>query len=325
MYELVCGSIFDMKCDLIIIPCDNFGNTTFMVREELIGNKIPFYRTYMSPGEVLFRESNGNFTNAAVIGFAASVNAETINSTVEYLQNISKEIKKYCDNNFLHIVNIPLLGTGAGGLNIQTSFETLKSYFENDTSINLRIFAYSQQVYYTLNRNENKKTEIIKNPRVFISYTGDDPDNRKWVKNLACRLRENGVDARIDIFHLKPGQDLPQWMTNELNMADKVLLICDKYYVKKADSRSGGVGWETMIIQGDMMSNEQSNKYICIIRESSIDQGLPIYVRSKYSLHWIEYDISEENFKELMYNLFDCDIEPSIGSIPNYIKENYKL
>lgn len=69
---------------------------------------------------------------------------------------------------------------------------------------------------------------------------------------------------------------MPQWMTNELIMADKVLLICDKYYAEKADNRKGGVGWETMIIQGDMLSKQEQNKYIAILRDKDIDQSLPI-------------------------------------------------
>ncbi len=52
-------------------------------------------------------------------------------------------------------------------------------------------------------------------------------------------MRECGVNARLDMFYLKLGQDLPQRMTNELIMADKVLLICDKYYAEKADNRNG--------------------------------------------------------------------------------------
>ena len=88
---------------------------------------------------------------------------------------------------------------------------------------------------------------------------------KAWVVQLACRLRENGVDARLDHFHLKPGMDVPQWMTNELIKARRVLLVCDVHYAEKADMRKAGVGWETMIIQGDMLvQGEQNSKYIVI-------------------------------------------------------------
>lgn len=127
------------------------------------------------------------------------------------------------------------------------------------------------------------------------------------------------------MFHLKPGQDLPQWMTNELIMADKVLLICDKYYAQKADNRNGGVGWETMIIQGDMLSKQQQNKYLAILRDPNIDQSLPIYVKSKYALNWAKETVTEEDYKEPLFNLIDCDIEPPIGEIPEFIKQKFAL
>lgn len=319
MYELVCGSIFDKKCDIIIIPCNGRGGVTRKIKDNLHINGILNLPSVKLPGDIVFGESKGYFTNAIVIGFAASVDSFSGHSKVEYLLNICREVKNYCKLNSLSLINMPLLGTGAGGLSVQESFEVLKSCFENEVSINLRIFAFSKDIYLNLIGNITKKVSFVYNPRVFISYTGEDPENRKWVKNFVCKLRENGVNARVDMYHLKPGHDLPQWMTNELIMADKVLLICDKYYVKKADSRNGGVGWETMIIQGDMMIHSQSNKYICIIREENINDGIPLYAKTKFSLQWTRPEILEEDFHELLYYLFDIDIEPELGQIPKDI------
>lgn len=319
MYELVFGSIFDKKCDIIIIPCNHMGGITRSIKENLEINDILNLPSVKKPGDVVFDESKGNFTNALVIGFAASVDGFTGKSNVEYLHSICKEIKSYCELNSLSIINMPLLGAGAGGLSVQDSFEILKSYFESEADINLKIFAFSKEVYLQLNKSVKKNKISIKNPRVFISYTGENPENRKWVKNFVCKLRENGVNARVDMYHLKPGHDLAQWMTNELIMADKVLLICDKFYAKKADSRNGGVGWETMIMQGDMMIHTKSNKYVCIIREENFDDGIPLYAKTKFSLQWTNPEILEEDFHELLYCLFDIDIEPELGEIPKDI------
>lgn len=237
MVKLLLGSIFDSKCDLLIIPCNDSGAVTVSISKEILLNDLPRPLLEMRPGEVHFEEINRKFSNASVLGYAASVFKKQ--SRVEYLQDISKSIKQYCINNSLHIVNVPLLGTGAGRMQPQDSFDALKAQFVDNRSICLNVFAYSADVYNKINFLEGND-KSIKNPRVFISYTGNDQNNSLWVKNLARRLRESGVDARLDVFHLKPGQDLPQWMTNELVMADKVLLICDKFYAEKADSRRGG-------------------------------------------------------------------------------------
>lgn len=322
MYELICGNIFDKKCDIIIIPCNSMGGISKAIKENLNMNGILNLPSVNRPGSILFGESKGNFTNAIVIGFAASVDGLTGKSKAEYLHNICKKIKEHCKIHSLSLINIPLLGAGAGGLKAQDSFEILKSYFDNEPNINLRIFTLSNSIYSQLNKTIEKRRSI-KNPRVFISYTGENPENRKWVKDFVGKLRKNGVNARVDMYHLKPGQDLPQWMTNELIMADKVLLICDQFYAKKADSRHGGVGWETMIIQGDMMIHTQSNKYIFIIREKDIDSGIPLYAKTKYLLKWTSPEVSEDDFHELLYYLFDIDIEPELGEIPKDILEKY--
>lgn len=49
-------------------------------------------------------------------------------------------------------------------------------------------------------------------PKVFISYSHDSIKHKQWVLNLATRLRNNGIDAILDQFELKPGDDIPHFM-----------------------------------------------------------------------------------------------------------------
>ncbi len=325
MIKLSQGSIFDKKCDLLVIPCDDGGGVTHWVLSNLKENGLPFPPQNMSFGRVSFVDTNLKLENAEVIGFAASVEARHVYSTKESILSIGNDIYQYCKQHKLRQVNIPLLGTGAGKLSVFDSFDSLISVLdkEEDIETTFEIFIPSKDTYNTLNVEYSKILEKVKqtqirNPRVFISYTGDDIENKKWVKELAIKLRENGVDAIIDIFHLKPGTDLPQWMTNEVMRADKVLLICESNYMKKADTRKGGAGWETMIIQGDMLlQGESRTKYIAIVREPEIDKGLPVYMRSKLVFHWKkDKKMSDEDFKSLLYAIFDCDITPELGKIP---------
>lgn len=321
MYELVYGDIFDRKCDLLIIPCNNYGGTTANVLKSLLINELPLPGGRINVGEVVFEAAPKVFTNAQVIGFAASVGGRPHRCREEYLRRIAGKVMDYCERNGLHCVNMPLLGTGAGGLMPEDSFDIFRSCFEGHKSIVLNIFAFSEGVYARLAERKSAAVPVIKSPRVFISYTRDDPGNMEWVKNLAVRLIKNGVDARFDQFHLRLGQDLPQWMTNELAMADKVLLICDKHYARKADSRNGGVGWETMIIQGDMLAHQDSSKYICIVREPEFDKGMPIYVKSKFALHCTESAIPRDDYENLLKNLFDCPELLPQGEIPEFIRQ----
>lgn len=323
MVQLIRGSIFDSKCDIIIIPCNSLGGISSSIRKGLMSYDFPNTIRHISPGDILFVEPFKNLSNASVIGYAASVDASTSSSSEKIIEEILHCLKNFCQSQSLHKVNIPLLGTGAGGLSEAVSYDLIKKEFENVPDVFLCVYVPSISTYDALSSMKHQNScESIKNPRVFISYAGMDLHNRAWVKDFAYRLRASGVDARADFFHLKPGQDLPQWMTNELIMADKVLLICDKYYAEKADTRKGGVGWETMIIQGDMLSHQDQGKYIAILRDDDIDNSLPIYVKSKYAFHFSDGSQFDTEFNQLLLYLFDCNLEPALGEIPAFIKEN---
>ena len=82
--------------------------------------------------------------------------------------------------------------------------------------------------------------------------------------------------------------DVAQWMCNELDMADRVLLICDELYAQKADGRHGGVGWEIRVIQGDLLQTQATNpdKFVPIVVTEDVTDGMPSFIRSVYCLHW---------------------------------------
>lgn len=324
MVQLFRGSIFDSKCDLLIVPCNSSGEMTYSVHKELSKYNLPQDIGSVPAGGVFFYDAFNSSSNASMVAYAASVDLSRLDETNTFLRQIAKTIKNYCQEHSLNKVNIPLLGTGAGGLPSYASYEVLKETFSSLPNILLCVYVLQDDIYEELIQESTSTPTEIKNPRVFISYTATDPKNRDWVKKLACRLRESGIDARLDLFHLKPGQDLPQWMTNEVIMADKVLLICDQNYAKKADNRKGGVGWETMLIQGDLLANQVQNKYIIIQRDKDVDQSLPIYVKSRYALNWSDDAQIDKEFNDLLFYLFDCDIEPPIGSIPEFIIEKLK-
>src|ERR1043166_7750162 len=73
-------------------------------------------------------------------------------------------------------------------------------------------------------------------PKAFISYSHDSQDHKKWVLDFATRLRNAGVDAILDQWELRPGDDLPHFMERHLAAADRVLMVCTENYVKKANA-----------------------------------------------------------------------------------------
>lgn len=322
MIKIKYGSVFDEKCDLLILPRSSNGGMTSWVRNEVVKNNLPLPSRNIPFGEILFLNTENKYRNAYFIGYAASVKAKDF-SDLDAIEKILDSIINFSTVEKISLINIPALGTGAGGLDLVKVMELYISKFE-DCKINVNVFIPDKEIasaYSNMpSKNTNTEDLLIYNPRVFISYSWGSPEVQDWVKNLANILCKNGVNARLDRYHLKPGYDMPQWMTDELIKANKVLLICDNYYSEKANMRKAGVGWETMIVQGDMLREGINNKYIAV-SFGDFDESIPIYMKSKLALAKEDID---KDINVLLEHLFELDMAPEVGEIPNWIKERIK-
>jgi len=324
MLKIKEGSVFDDKCDLLVLPGDSGGGITQWVRSEIENNNLPYPSTKIPFGKVLFLPTNARYPKADFIAYAASVDARTITSSGAAIASILSDIVQYCKDNDCSIANLPILGTGAGGLNPGDVLDLYKKVLSNEA---VQYNAYvpdrsTAKIYLSWNAAAEASQRLIEeHPRVFISYSWKDESVKSWALELAHKLCANGVDARLDRFHLRPGMDLPQWMTNEVLKANKVLLICDSHYAEKADMRRAGVGWETMIIQGDMMlPGEMNTKYI-VVAFGDFEKNTPIYMKSKLGISREDID---SNFNLLLEHIFDIDAAPEIGAIPSWVKAKRK-
>src|ERR1700710_2166212 len=97
-------------------------------------------------------------------------------------------------------------------------------------------------------------------PKAFISYSHDTLENKKWVLELATRLRTNGIDAILDQWELTAGSDIPHYMETNLASADYIIMVCTENYVKKANEGKGGVGYEKMIVTSSLMRTISETK-----------------------------------------------------------------
>lgn len=140
---------------------------------------------------------------------------------------------------------------------------------------------------------------VKKIPKVFLSYSHDSLEHKKWVLDLATRLRSNGVESVIDQWSLGPGDDLPHFMEQNLATADRVLMICTESYVQKANTGTGGVGYEKMIVTADLLRRIDSNKIIPLIRQSGT-HAVPTFLQSKLYLDFSRPDQMEFAFDELV-------------------------
>jgi hypothetical protein len=154
-------------------------------------------------------------------------------------------------------------------------------------------------------------------PKVFISYSHDSTDHKKWVMNLATRLRNNGIDAIIDQWELGPGGDIPSFMEEYVKNSDYVIIVCTEEYVKKANSGTGGVGYEKMIITSDLMKKIDSKKVIPVIRQNGT-RNTPIFVQTKLFLDFSYDKDFEYSYDELVRTIHNSPLyeKPKIGNNP---------
>ncbi len=324
MLKIKEGSVFDEKCDLLVLPCDSGGGVTLWVEDEVFENDLPLPEKKIPFGRVLFLPTDAHYTKADFLGYAASVNADLVESSLEAITSILQEVIAYCKSNNCSIANLPVLGIGAGGLDPSDVLGLYSSILERETAM-FNVFIPNKQTARLFIDRKIEKHSLDpvqdEHPRVFISYSWKDEAVKDWVFALANKLCAHGVDARLDRFHLRPGMDLPQWMTNELLKANKVLLVCDSHYAAKADMRKAGVGWETMIIQGDMMLQGEMNTKYVVIAFGDFEKNTPIYMKSKLGISKQDIDM---NFNRLLEQIFDIDAAPEIGRIPDWVKTKRK-
>ncbi|MEO6802932.1 MAG: toll/interleukin-1 receptor domain-containing protein [Granulicella sp.] len=334
--ELKLGDMFDGPSDLIVLPCSTSGTITSFVRERLIHYRIPYPTSGMKLGDVVILPFDGGENIAQFIGFAASVASNSTNATA--IERIGTQLGNVTqEQSTIRRVAAPLLGAGAGGLRSEVVANALAKGFKknahNDAQLVLhvlqrdvfeRISSFFTEATETKEVPATLKGEEFKNsappPRVFVSYCHTSPDHEKWVESLGAFLRENGIDARLDIWHLRRGMDLPQFMANELTLAEKVVIVSDERYAEKADGRVGGVGWETMLIQGDVARlPTNSTKYFVVVRSQKIDAGLPQYLKTKFVIHWPNNIENIDNRKLLLRELYDVIQIPELGKRPLYL------
>lgn len=157
----------------------------------------------------------------------------------------------------------------------------------------------------------------MSHPVVFISYSHDSQEHKRWVLELATRLRANGIDAILDQWDLGPGGDLPHFMEQSISRSVRVLMVCTQRYVEKANAGTGGVGYEKMIVTSDLISQIGSKKIIPILRQSGV-QDLPTFLGSKIYIDLSTDDRFETGFDQLLRELLDAPLfqKPPLGVAP---------
>lgn len=165
--------------------------------------------------------------------------------------------------------------------------------------------------------------------KVFISYSWTSQEHQNDVVDLANELIDNGIETIIDVYDLTSGDDKYKFMEKMVNdeKIQHVLMICNKSYAEKADTRDdSGVGEETQIISPHVYRKSKQSKFIPIIWERD-DEGnthTPAYLNSRIYIDLSSEEKKAEEFDKLIRHIFDKPrfTKPKLGTPPSYIFED---
>lgn len=162
-------------------------------------------------------------------------------------------------------------------------------------------------------------------PKVFISYSWTSVEHEQFVMDLATSLRNHGVDAILDKWDLKPGQDKYVFMESMVIDTDvlKVLVLCDRKYQEKANSRAGGVGTESQIISQELYGKVKQTKFIPIVCEYD-DDGQPCLPVFMKGLIYIDVSTEERygvGLDQLLRLIYEQPFhqKPKLGGTPAFV------
>lgn len=153
-----------------------------------------------------------------------------------------------------------------------------------------------------------------KRKKVFISYSWEETEHQDWVLKLAGDLQSiYGIEVIIDRANIKPGSDLPYFMENSIDKADKVLVILTPEYKVKAESRNKGVGYETTMLSQELFESPITKiKIIPILRKGNKETSSPRFLSSK-AYHSM---VDDNNYDYQLFDLAKAISDESMVNLP---------
>jgi len=158
--------------------------------------------------------------------------------------------------------------------------------------------------------------------RVFVSYAWEDEAYRELVKRLAARLREDGIDARLDAWHLE-GLSIPEFMAREVRNADRMLVLCSPGYRRKVHAMEDGeqvtgVGWEHLLLTSALWSNNKDRKQLDVVLFSGIwSESVPSFLSGMPYIDLTNESTFEAQYRKLLQRLHGrTETAPEVRQAP---------
>ncbi|MEU8561150.1 SEFIR domain-containing protein [Streptomyces cyaneofuscatus] len=164
-------------------------------------------------------------------------------------------------------------------------------------------------------------------PRVFISYANDDGPHTEQVRSLWQLLRENGIDARLDLPAAEQPQDWALWMQREYEQADFVLVIASQAYKRRAEGteasgKGEGVAWEGRLLRAEVYARPDDwySRVLRVVLPGGSRDDLPSFLGGHALTHYIVDPLTTTGAERLLRYLTNqpYETEPPLGAVPRF-------
>lgn len=146
-------------------------------------------------------------------------------------------------------------------------------------------------------------------PKVFISHASE--DKHRFVLAFAERLRQNGIDAWVDKWEMRPGDSLVDKIFEEgLKEAKAIVVVLSKFSVDKP--------WVREELNAAVVKRISSGSKLIpvVIEDCSVPEAL------KSTVWQVVHDLASynESFDRIVAAIFGVTEKPPLGSPPSYTK-----
>ncbi|WEK20457.1 MAG: toll/interleukin-1 receptor domain-containing protein [Candidatus Pedobacter colombiensis] len=154
------------------------------------------------------------------------------------------------------------------------------------------------------------KTVVITNEEVFISYSWDSEEYVQKVVEFTDFLRTKGFHAHLDVMlsQNETSINFVKMMHQSMGNHKKVVVVLSKGYKVKAESFTGGVGEEFVLLLNDI--KQSPKKYILISFEGRSDEIIPFGLRGREII-----DLSDPKGEEQLYRKLMDEPEYSFSDV----------
>jgi hypothetical protein len=139
-------------------------------------------------------------------------------------------------------------------------------------------------------------------PEVFVSWCHGTPDD-SWTREFVARLIADGINVKFDENDLPLGGDVAVFMSQGIVKAARVLVMCNEPYVAKADNPKGGIGYESLIINGQLSQSLLTLQFIPIICPSNREKHRPAFLATKRCADFSDPSREAEQYGILLKSL----------------------